>query len=44
MECHSVHGLRTAERMECGESGKVRRVLAHCCDEALGGSPVWAAP
>lgn len=44
VECHSVHGLRTAERMEFGESGKVRRVLAHYRDEALGGSPVWSAP
>ena len=39
VEYHSVNGLRTAELMEFDESGKVRRVLAHYCDNAQGGSP-----
>ena len=34
LEYCSVSGLRTAEMMEFDEQGKVRRVLAHYCDEA----------
>jgi SnoaL-like domain len=33
LEYRSVHGLRSAEVMEFDEQGKIRRVLAHYCDE-----------
>ena len=33
LEYRSIHGLLTAELMEFDEKGKIRRVLAHYCDE-----------
>jgi hypothetical protein len=34
LEYHSVNGLRSAEVTEFDEKGRVRRVLAHYCDQA----------
>jgi hypothetical protein len=33
LEYRSINGLRSAEVMEYDEHGKIRRVLAHYCDE-----------
>jgi hypothetical protein len=33
LEYRSINNLRTTEMMEFDEQGKVRRVLAHYCDE-----------
>jgi hypothetical protein len=35
LEYRSVNGLHAAELMEFDEHGKVRRVLAHYCDEVV---------